>query len=279
MTVKVVTDSSSDIPAELAASLDITVIPCNVVIDDVNYKDGIDIQPDEFYQRLLSGPRLPTTSQPSVADFQEVYQQLTGQGHQVLSIHVSGKLSGTMNSAERAREAQDNPEAIQVIDSQMASMGLGLAVIAAAEEAAQSDDLAALAGQVRAQLPATQCLLTLDTLEYLQKGGRIGKAQAFFGSILSVKPILKLQDGEVHPLERPRNAQRALRRLAELAREYAPLARLGVIYSTEPERAEQLKRELAGLVPQDSILTARFGPTLGTYVGPGAVAVALTQSQ
>ena len=279
MAVKVVTDSSSDIPAELAANLDITVIPCNVVIDDVNYKDGIDIQPDEFYQRLLSGPRLPTTSQPSVADFQEVYQQLTGQGHQVLSIHVSGKLSGTMNSAERAREAQDNPEAIQVIDSQMASMGLGLAVIAAAEEAAQSDDLAALAGQVRAQLPATQCLLTLDTLEYLQKGGRIGKAQAFFGSMLSVKPILKLQDGEVHPLERPRNAQRALRRLAELAREYAPLARLGVIYSTEPERAEQLKRELAGLVPQDSILTARFGPTLGTYVGPGAVAVALTQSQ
>ena len=279
MAVKVVTDSSSDIPAELAANLDITVIPCNVVIDDVNYKDGIDIQPDGFYQRLLSGPRLPTTSQPSVADFQAVYQQLTGQGHQVLSIHVSGKLSGTMNSAERAREAQDNPEAIQVIDSQMASMGLGLAVIAAAEEAAQSDDLAALAGRVRALLPSTQCLLTLDTLEYLQKGGRIGKAQAFFGSMLSVKPILKLQDGEVHPLERPRNAQRALRRLAELAREYAPLARLGVIYSTEPERAEQLKRELAGLVPQDSILTARFGPTLGTYVGPGAVAVALTRSQ
>ena len=279
MPVKIVTDSSSDIPAELAAKLDITVIPCNLAIDDVNYKDGVDIQPDEFYRRLLSGPRLPTTSQPSVADFQEVYQQLTGQGHQVLSIHVSGKLSGTMNSAERAREAQGNPDAIQVVDSQLASLGLGLAVIAAAEEAAMSDDLAALADRARAQLPATQVFVTLDTLEYLQKGGRIGKAQAFLGSMLSVKPILKLQDGEVHPMERPRNAQRALRRLAELAREHAPLTRLGVMYSTEPGRAEQLKRELAGLVPEDGIITTRFGPTLGTYVGPGAVAVALTRSQ
>lgn len=277
MAIRVVTDSASDLPAELAASLNVTVIPCNVVIDDVTYKDGVDIHPDGFYERLLAGPRLPTTSQPSLADFQTFYQDLLDQGHQILSIHVSGKLSGTMNSAERAREALGNPDSIELVDSQLASLGLGLVVIAAAEEAAETDDLPALAAHVRTGLPATQCIITLDTLEYLQKGGRIGKAQAFLGSMLSVKPILRMEDGEVHPVERPRNAQRALRRIGELAREYAPLKRLGIIYSTEPQRAEQLKSELSGLVPEAQLVTSRFGPTLGTYVGPGAVAVVLTR--
>ncbi len=277
MAIRVVTDSASDLPADLAAALDVTVIPCNVVIQDVNYKDGVDIHPDEFYQRLLAGPGLPTTSQPSVADFQTCYQGLLDQGHQILSIHVSGKLSGTMNSAERAKEALGNPDSIELVDSQLASLGLGLAVIAAAEEAAQSEDLPGLAGRVRAGLDNIRCFIALDTLEYLQKGGRIGKAQAFLGSMLSVKPILTLQDGEVHPVERPRNAQRALQRLGELAREGGPATRMGIIYSTDPQRAEQLKNQCADLAPEDRIVDARFGPVLGTYVGPGAVAVMLTQ--
>ena len=152
---------------------------------------------------------------------------------------------------------------------------MGLLVLSAAQNAKQIDSLEQLSNLVVSERQSTQCILALDTLEYLQKGGRIGKAQAFLGSMLSVKPILKLQDGEVHPVERPRNLERAVRRLSELAREHAPIQKLGVIYSTEPERAVQLQELLADLIPSHEIVTSRFGPTLGTYVGPKAVGVAL----
>ena len=276
MTIRIVTDSASDLPPDLAAMWDITVVPCNVVLDDVGYKDGVDLSPDDFYQKLVSSVRPVTTSQPSVADFQSVYQKLLDEGHQVISIHVSGKLSGTFNSAERAKHALGDSEPIAVVDSQTASMAMGLLVLSAAQNAEQVESLEQLSNLVVSERPSTQCILALDTLEYLQKGGRIGKAQAFLGSMLSVKPILKLQDGEVHPVERPRNLDRAVRRLAELAREYAPIQNLGVIYSTEPERATQLKELLADLMPDQGIITSRFGSTLGTYVGPKAVGVALT---
>jgi DegV family protein with EDD domain len=118
----------------------------------------------------------------------------------------------------------------------------------------------------------------LDTLEYLQKGGRVGKAQAYMGSLLSVKPILKLQDGEVHPVERPRNRERALRRLVELLQDLSPVRQLAVMYSTEPEQAADLRSRLSNLLPEEQMITSRFGPTLGTYLGPKALGVALTSS-
>ena len=275
MAIRIVTDSASDLPHDLAAMWDITVVPCNVVLDDVGYKDGVDLSPEDFYQKLVSSVRPATTSQPSIADFQSVYQKLLYEGHQVISIHVSGKLSGTFNSAERTKHALGDSEPIVVMDSQTASMAMGLLVLSAAQNADQIESLEQLSDLVVSERRSTQCILTLDTLEYLQKGGRIGKAQAFLGSMLNVKPILKLQDGEVHPVERPRNLERAVQRLAELAREYAPIKKLGVIYSTEPERVAQLKELLADLMPDQAIVTSRFGPTLGTYVGPKAVGVAL----
>ena len=276
MAIRVVTDSSADLPPELADRWGITAVPCHVTMDDVTYRDGVDLSADEFYQTLITLPRAPTTAQPSIADFQATYAPLLEEGHDVVSIHVSGKLSGTINSAERARESFENAASIEVVDSQLASLALGLVVLSAARQAADVDSAGELASRVRSGLASTQCILTLDTLEYLQKGGRIGRAQAFLGSALSVKPILKLQDGEVHPVERPRNLERAVRRLADLTREHAPLRELGVIYSTEPERAQDLKGRLADLLPEGEIITSRFGSTLGTYVGPKALGVALT---
>lgn len=278
MAIRIVTDSSSDLPPALAEQWNITVVPCNVVIDDVNYKDGVDLMPDEFFRRLPGAARLPTTSQPTVSDFQPVYQRLVGQGHQVISIHVSGKLSGTINSAAQASAALGESAPVEVIDSQLASIALGLVALRAARLASEGASYPEVAERVRERLPRTQCILALDTLEYLQKGGRIGKAQAFLGSVLSVKPILKLEDGEVQPLERPRNLDRASSRLADLARGYAPLQQLAVIYSTEPERAAMLRDSLADLVPESEIVTARFGPTLGTYVGPRAFGLGLTSA-
>jgi DegV family protein with EDD domain len=278
MATKIVTDSSADLPPDLARRWDITVIPCNIVVDDVSYKDGVDLSPDEFYRHLGASPRLPTTAQPSMADFQEVYQSLLTQGHHIVSIHVSGKLSGTLNSAERARASLGNSVSIEIIDSQLASIGLGLAVLAAAQLAQGGVTYREVAEQVRRDLPQTHAFFLLDTLEYLQKGGRIGKAQAFVGSMLSVKPILKIIDGEAHGLERPRNRQRALLRLVELVRGLSPVRQLGVIYSTEPDQADELRQKLADLLPEDQIVTSRFGPVVGTYLGPKALGVALTSA-
>ena len=276
MTVRIVTDSSADLPADLVQQHGITVLPCYVLVDDQTFKDGVEIKPDDFYRRLQADGRFPTTAQPTVADFQEVYRGLAGQGDQVLSIHVSGKLSGTLNSAEQAKASLDGEE-IEIVDSQLASIPLGLAVLAAATTASEGGSLQEVAEKVRQGLGLHHGLFALDTLEYLHKGGRIGKARAFMGSVLHVKPILRLQDGEAHPVERPRNRERAMRRLVELASELAPVRRLAVIHSTDPDRMATLKRDLTGLLPADQIIEARFGSTLGTYIGPDALGVAVTQ--
>ena len=156
-----------------------------------------------FIDRLVSAARLPTTSQPTAADFEAVYRDLLEQSHQILSIHVSAKLSGTLNSAQQAKAALGEDAPIEIIDSQLASLPMGLAVLDAALMAENQETLTGLADAVRSRLDNHQAYFVLDTLEYLAKGGRIGKAAAFMGSILSVKPILTLQDGEAHPVERP----------------------------------------------------------------------------
>ena len=278
MTTSIVTDSSADLPPEMAHQWNITVVPCNVVIGDVSYKDGVDITPDEFYRQLAANSRPPTTSQPSVADFQAVYQELAEQGHAIISIHLSRELSGTLNAAEQAKASLSGDADIRIIDSRLASIPLGLVVLSAAE-LAQNAEAEEVAIRVQRDLGDTQCFFLLDTLEYLQKGGRIGKAQAFLGGVLSVKPILGIRDGLAHPIERPRSRQRGMLRLVELAGQLAPVRQLAVIYSTDLEMAHRLRHDLAGLLPEDQIVVARFGPVLGTYIGPNAVGLALTRAR
>ena len=278
MATRIVTDSSADLPPELAKQWNITVVPCNVVIGDVSYKDGVDISLDEFYRQLAASPRLPTTSQPSVADFQAVYQELAEQSHSIISIHLSGELSGTLNSAEQAKASLGGDSDIRIIDSRLASIPLGLVVLSAAQ-LAQNAEAEEVELQVQRDLPDTHCFFLLDTLDYLQRGGRIGKAQAFLGGVLSVKPILGVRDGQVHPIERPRSRQRGMARVAELARQLAPVRQLAVIYSTDLEMAHRLRQDLAGLLPEDQVVVTRFGAALGTYIGPNAVGVALTRAR
>ena len=203
MAIRIVTDSVSDLPPALAQANDITVIPCYVIIGSETYKDGVEITADRFYSRLPTLSRLPSTSQPTIADFQGVYQQLLDQGHQILSIHVSAKLSGTLNSASQARAALGDSSDIEIVDSQLASAPMALAVLDAAQRARETSDVHEVARQVRGSLLRNHGFVMVDTLEYLQKGGRIGKAQAFVGGMLKVKPILTIRDGEVHPVERP----------------------------------------------------------------------------
>ena len=278
MALRIVTDSASDFPADLFQQWNVTVVPAYVIVDDVSYLDGIDISADEFYRRLVSASRLPTTSQPTAADFETVYRDLLEQGHQILSIHVSAKLSGTLNSAQQAKAALGDDAPIEIVDSQLASLPMGLAVLDAAQSAESHETLNGLADAVRSRLDNHQAYFVLDTLEYLAKGGRVGKAAAFLGSFLSVKPILTLQDGEVHPVERPRTMAKALPRLIDLVSRNAPLERIAVIYSTDLQAAERLQNDLMDLAGGEDIAVARFSPALGVYVGPNALGIAFTRS-
>ena len=277
MAIRIVTDSVADLAPARASANDITVVPCYVIIGNETYKDGLEMTADRFYSRLAGLTRLPTTSQPTIGDFQEVYQMLLDQGHQIVSIHVSSKLSGTINSATQAKAALGDSSQIEIVDSQLASAPMGLSVLSAAQWAREMSDYREVARKVRQSLVRNHGLVLVDTLEYLQKGGRIGKAQAFVGGMLKVKPILTIRDGEVHPVERPRSLERAKSRLIEIARDLAPVRQVNVSYSTDRVQALALRAELAELVDPEHLIESRFGPTLGTYLGPNALGVAVTQ--
>ena len=228
MTVRIVTDSVSDIPPSVARANDITVVPLYVAIGGETYRDGVDITADDFYARLEGISRLPTTSQPSVADFQGIYRRLLEQGHQMVSIHVSAKLSGTFNSALQARESLGGESQIEIVDSQLAGGAMALLVLSGARWAREMSDHRQVARRVSQSIGGNQGFVLVDTLKYLQMGGRIGKAQAFVDGVLQFKPILSIRNGETHPVERPRTRRRAMTRLVELVRELAPISQLHV---------------------------------------------------
>lgn len=278
MTICIVTDSVSDLPPSIAQEANITVIPLYVTFGDSTYLDGVDINADRFYSRLSQATKLPTTSQPSISDFQALYQERLEEDHQVLSIHVSSKLSGTYNSAVQARSLLGNSANIEVIDSQLAGGALALLALDAASWASHISDLQELAQRVRMAIPHHECFVVVDTLKYLQMGGRIGRAQAFLGSMLRFKPVVCIRNGEASPVARPRTRRRALARLVQIVQEQAPIDRLHISYTTGPQAAATLTRKLADVVLPAAIVQSRFGPVLGTHLGPNAIAIAFRRT-
>ena len=273
MAIKIVTDSTCDIARETVERFEISVVPAYVLFGEESFRQGVDINPTQFYARLQSSAQLPSTSQPTPRDFTAVMEPLIAAGDQVVCITVPKELSGTYNSAMQAA-SQFEDGAVTVIDAGTASVGHMLQVIAAAEDAAASDatlDSVVSAAQTRAE--RAYGFAMVDTLEYLQKGGRIGKAQAFMGSLLKVKPILKVANGEVLPVDRPRNLRRGLQRLEELVREQGPASKVAVAYTTDAAPAEEMRNRLANLADPDNTYMLQIGSAIGTHVGPGAVAV------
>ena len=199
MAVKVVTDSSADLPGQLAQELGITVVPIYVRFGEEVYRDRVNITEDEFYQRLEHDPVHPSTVQPGPQDFLEVYRKLSPGADGIVSIHISAKLSGTCNSALMAKEMLETGCPVEVVDSQATTMGLGLIAIAAASMANAGESMDKVVEEVKQAIPQIHLLALFDTLKYLLLGGRIGKAKALLGSILNVKPMLSLKDGEVVP--------------------------------------------------------------------------------
>jgi DegV family protein with EDD domain len=273
MAVKIVTDSTSDIPPELAESLGVHVVPLTVFFGDDAFKDGIDITRVDFFNRLSTGNILPRTTQPTPGDFETVYRSLTEQGHEVVSVHVSSKLSGTINSALTA--VAQLPEArVEIVDSGLASLGLTLPVKAAAEAANAGASLEEVAAVARDAADKTDLLFALNTLEYLQKGGRIGKAQALLGGMLSIKPVLKVVDGEIHPHEKVRSHAKAVARMKEIATEGAPYAEIAFIHEAPQAEVDELSGHLAPLT-EAPLIVGRIGSVIGTYTGPGVIGFAL----
>jgi len=273
--IKIVTDSTADIPEELAAELEITVVPCNIHFGLESYRDGIELSKEEFYARLKTSPTLPTTSAPAVGLFEATYRELANETEQILSIHLASALSAIYNSACLGAEAVSDVE-IALIDSGQASMGMGWLVIAAARAAQKGQSLTQITALVEDMMPRVRLFAALDTLEYLQKGGRVGKAVAVLGTLLNIKPLLEIRDSAVLPLGRVRTRRRSIRRLIELVAELGPLEELAVLHSNALQEARRLAEDISLLHPLERILIAEVGVIIGTHVGPNGLGVACT---
>jgi DegV family protein with EDD domain len=276
MTVHIVTDSTSDIPRELAEELNITVVPLTISFGSQSFRDGMDLTADEFYERLATVKDLPQTSQPPPALFQHAYEHLVTQG-EVVSIHLSHKFSGTVQSA-RTVAAEVAPDKITVVDSGSASMGLGLCVIAAARAAragASRAECAAAAESVAAKLDIA---VAFETLEYLRRGGRIGRARAFLGGLLRLKPILTVKDGEAFPVTRARSRAKAIEELFALCKRHEHLTDIVVLHTTTPDDAAALADRAREAVPGAKVYLGRFGPVLGVHGGPGMLGICVATS-
>ena len=273
MKIRVVTDSTSDLPAEVVRELGITVVPALVQIGDRVYRDGVDLSTEEFYRKLQINSVLPRTSAPSPGTFREVYSQLAQEAEAIVSIHVSAKMSVTCDAARVGSTDLKCP--ISIVDSQTASMACGLLVILAARAAKEGASFSDIDSLVRAAVPRTVTFGVFGTLEYLYKGGRIGRAQAFLGSILKLNPILAIRAGEILPIARVRTRTKAIERLCEILRDSGVPQEMSVMSTTEPEEAEALAQRLSNLFPPERMYRASIGPSMGTYVGPGAVGVSV----
>lgn len=275
MGVKIITDSTSDIPESIISDLDIEVVPLNIHIGQDNFKHGVDIGTDEFYTKLLTGSELPKTSQPSPGEFLDVYNKFLDQSDAIVSIHVTSKLSGTYNSAIQAKSELNVTKPIEVVDSATVSMALGLIVIRAAKIAKDGGTLEEVLKEIEHCSSNTEVLVVLDTLDYLEKGGRIGKASALIGSILSLKPILTVEDGIVGTFGKARTFTKAMNSLEEAIKGFTPVSDASVFYSTDKSVADDMIDRLSGIVEPDKLVVSRIGPTVGTYAGPKAIAVAV----
>lgn len=275
--IALVTDSTADIPFEIAKKHDIKVIPLKVVCEDNEYLDGIDIQPDEFYGMLSKCETLPSSSQPAPADFIRLYEGLLESYSEIISIHLSTGLSGTVNAARLAGERFKGK--IQVVDSKSISLGIGLLVIEAAKYIHSGLAAAEIVKKIKEARDNSETMFTLDTLEYLRKGGRIGKVSGMVGSMLHVKPVVRVnEDGIYVPYAKTRTQDQALVAIEKGFQQLAKgrkAVKLAVAHGSAHEAASKLKERLENLFNIEAAMVAKVGPVIGVHTGPGTVGAAV----
>ncbi|MET3543819.1 DegV family protein with EDD domain [Paenibacillus favisporus] len=275
----IVTDSTADIPEDIAKQHDIHVVPLRLMFGEDTFEDGVDISAEVFYKRLVQSEQLPTTSQASPADYMQVYQEIMNEypGSPIISIHISSGLSGTYQSATIAKSMLDGDPDITIVDSKSASYGFGLLVVHAARLAAEGKTAEEIVRSVEEVRRQRKLYFLVDTLEYLQKGGRIGKAAAMIGNLLNIKPILSIdEEGIIYAVEKVRGRKKALARILERFREDlggVQNINVAVGHTADPASAEPVLEDLARDFRLQEVVLTNIGPVVGTHVGPGTLAV------
>lgn len=270
--VGVVIDSTADVPSTRLEELGVAMVPLVINWDGQTYRDKIDLSTAEFYRRLRTSKSLPKTGAPSLAAFESTFREQLKQHAALVSINLAARLSGTYDVARRAAESVD-PQRIEVIDSGSVSVCVGWLAELAVKLSREGVGLAQIAERLNETRGRLRILALLETLAFLQRGGRIGRAAALAGTLLSVKPILSVRDGEVAPVERVRTMNGALRRLVELVVAEGPLERLGVIDGDAASNASVVDQELRQRYPELTIDRGELGPVVGVHGGPGVVGV------
>jgi fatty acid kinase fatty acid binding subunit len=272
--IALVTDSTASMPQEMVNRYGIIVAPQILLWDKDTFEDGVNITPNEFYTRLKKTTVMPTTTQVTVAKFFEIYQSLLAQGYQILTIIISAKLSGTLNSALQAKAMLPADAPIEIIDSNSTAMALGfhiLTVARAIQDGANMSESVALAQKAKEH---TGVFFAVDTLEFLHRGGRIGGATRFLGTMLNFKPILELRDGRVEAIERVRTRSKSLSRIVELAAEQigsrTPV-RLSTLHANAPEDAKLVLQEASSKLNPVETVFSEVSPVVGVHAGPGVV--------
>lgn len=279
MTVKIVTDSLSDITNDIAEGLGITVVPLTVSFGKESFLDRITMTTDEFYNRLTHDATWPTTTQPPPGTFVDVYNKLAEETDEILVITLSTKLSGTYQSALAAKSMVEEKCRIEVIDSLTVAMGLGLIVIAAAKAVQAGVNLDEVTDLVRRARARSHLIAFFDTLKYLAKGGRIGKARGLLGAMVSIKPILTVKDGEMSEKTKLRSRAAGMDYLYNYVAGFSHIEELAVEHATTPDDADKLIERLGSLFPKERIYRSTISPVVGTYAGPGAMAVTVLEAE
>ena len=277
MTIRIVTDSTCDLPKEIAAQHGITVVPLYVNFGSESYLDGVDLSREAFYARLPDCDPPPTTAMPGPQMFLEAYERLADEGAtEILSVHISRSLSAVVDTAHLAAREASTP--VTVFDSGTLSLGTGFLVWAAAEAAAQGYSMDEIVALMKEQSQRTHVFAALDTLEFLRRSGRLNRVMAALGSWLQMKPLLKMHDGNP-TAEKIRTAEAATQRLIVLLEERQPLERVALVHTHALEKAQDLRQKAQYLLPEGETLSVDITPVFGTHLGPGAVGFACVSAR
>ncbi|HEY91625.1 MAG TPA: DegV family protein [Dehalococcoidia bacterium] len=275
MTVKIVTDSTADISPELAEEMGVRIVPVYLRFGTEIFRDGVDITKETFYSKLKTSPLHPSTSQPTPQDFAEVYSDCANEAEGIVSIHVSSKVSGTYNAALQGGELQKYKCQVEVVDSQLTSMGLGLVVMAAARLARAGESVHSVLEETNKAIGQVRMLGLFDTMKYLVRGGRISKATGSVAKILNIKPLFTFKEGEIVRTSLARTYSQGVAKLYQFASSLPSVQELAIAYSTVPAQAERLKEKLLAVFPDLDIHISQLGAGLGVHGGPGVLLIAL----
>ena len=266
--VKIICDSTGDIPEEIKKKYDITTVPLHVLFGADSYDDGVTITPAQFYKMLVESKVHPTTSQPAPGAFAEAYKKLAKETDEILVLTISAGISGTYESAMQAKKLVDSNLKIEVIDSKWTCAGLLLQTLEAARAAENGMKMAEITNIVKDIQPKIRVYMIFDTLEYLRKGGRIGLAKALLGGMLKLNPVLTLKDGVIHPVTQARGRAKSVDLLVELMKKTGNPKEIILEDATTPDEIEDLTKRIKAAIPGVEIIRTKVGPTIGAHAGP-----------